>query len=92
MSHRSDVATFFEPSVTVIKDAIREQRAASSVPVTVSCSMKLSPPSQHSHDTKSVLLVGGFGASQWLFSNIQAHLQAERLNAYRPDSYLWAFH
>ena len=49
MFHRSDVATFFEPSITVIKDAIREQKAAASVPITVSYLMIFST----SHNTLS---------------------------------------
>jgi len=36
----------------------------------------------------SVLLVGGFGASDWLYTELKRHLQKGRLDVYRPDSHV----
>jgi hypothetical protein len=38
-----------------------------------------------------VLLVGGFAASDWLFSNLQAHLQIIDLCLSRPDGHLCVY-
>jgi hypothetical protein len=38
-----------------------------------------------------VLLVGGFAASDWLFSNLQAHLQIIDLHLSRPDGHLCVY-
>ena len=35
---------------------------------------------------KSVFLVGGFAASDWLFSRLQEHIRPMNLNFCRPDS------
>ncbi|KAF7362769.1 hypothetical protein MVEN_00626600 [Mycena venus] len=36
----------------------------------------------------SVLLVGGFGASDWLYSELKSHLIFQRLDVSRPDSHV----
>jgi tRNA A37 threonylcarbamoyltransferase TsaD len=86
---RSDVASFFEPSIIAIQQAIREQIAAARVPITV-CVHFCSPIDDDIQidDSKSVLLVGGFAASNWLFSNLQTHLGSEGFQFCRPDGHL----
>ncbi|KAH6910156.1 hypothetical protein BKA70DRAFT_1424706 [Coprinopsis sp. MPI-PUGE-AT-0042] len=39
------------------------------------------------HPTKTVLLVGGFAASDWLFSQLTAGLQSHGMEVYRPDGH-----
>jgi hypothetical protein len=88
--HRTDVASFFAPCITVIEDAVRAQRAAANAPISVSFSV---PPSfMAPHDAKYVMLVGRFAMNQWLFASLQTQLQVEGLNVCRPDCYLWAFY
>ncbi|KAF7970803.1 hypothetical protein HWV62_22804 [Athelia sp. TMB] len=41
---------------------------------------------------KSVFLVGGFAASDWLFSQLQASLSAKGIECCRPDSHVYVFH
>ena len=38
---------------------------------------------------QSVLLVGGFAASNWLFHELQTHLAGTGLRLYRPDGHLY---
>ncbi|KAG5351000.1 hypothetical protein C0989_008363 [Termitomyces sp. Mn162] len=64
----SDVADFFEPSVTCIIQAIKEQRKNAQRPIT------------------SVFLVGGFAASEWLFSQLRTALEPLGLQLCRPDT------
>ncbi|KAF8989882.1 hypothetical protein BDQ17DRAFT_1288292 [Cyathus striatus] len=66
----SDVASFFEPSITCIVQAILEQRDAAQKKIS------------------SVFLVGGFAASDWLFSRLKESLQPLGVNFCRPDSHV----
>ncbi|CCM04625.1 uncharacterized protein FIBRA_06809 [Fibroporia radiculosa] len=65
----SEVASFFQPSIEAIIDAVQKQRqeAPSSTPL------------------RTVFLVGGFAASPWLFSQLNLSLQTLGLNLSRPD-------
>ncbi|TFK33569.1 hypothetical protein BDQ12DRAFT_738725 [Crucibulum laeve] len=66
----SDVASFFEPSVKCITQAIVDQR--NSAPKGIS----------------SVFLVGGFAASDWLFSRLKDSLEKSGMSFCRPDSHV----
>ena len=39
--------------------------------------------------SQSVFLVGGFAASDWLFSRLQAYLEKEGIKLSRPDSHVY---
>ncbi|KAG6888217.1 hypothetical protein C0995_009752 [Termitomyces sp. Mi166 len=64
----SDVANFFEPSVTCIIQAIKYQRENARQPITF------------------VFLVGGFAASEWLFSKLKTTLEPLGLQLCRPNT------
>lgn len=64
-----DVASLFQPAIDAIVDAVREQQQAA--PITSRPTM--------------ALLVGGFAASPWLFSNLQASLSQMGVSIARPD-------
>lgn len=66
----SDVASFFEPSVNCIVDAIAEQSQKARKPI------------------KSVFLVGGFAASDWLFAELKEACNQMGLGVLRPDSHV----
>ncbi|KAF8868964.1 hypothetical protein BD779DRAFT_1582049, partial [Infundibulicybe gibba] len=66
----SDVASFFDPSVRCIVQAIIEMRAS-----------VLKPASR-------IFLVGGFGASDYLFSKLKQSLEKLHLELYRPDTHV----
>ncbi|KAF8883232.1 hypothetical protein BD779DRAFT_878374 [Infundibulicybe gibba] len=65
-----DVASFFEPSVQCVIQAIVEMRQASLEPIS------------------RVFLVGGFGASDYLFLKLKQALEQLRLDFCRPDTHL----
>ncbi|KAJ7831467.1 hypothetical protein B0H13DRAFT_2240545 [Mycena leptocephala] len=64
----SDVKQFFEPSISAIVDAIREQ-CISAIGLT---------------SVSAVFLVGGFASNNWLFSELKSRLQSLRLDLIRP--------
>ncbi|KAH6910163.1 hypothetical protein BKA70DRAFT_1466549 [Coprinopsis sp. MPI-PUGE-AT-0042] len=66
----STLATFFEPSVSCMVQAVRDEVASSQHPIT------------------HVFLVGGFSASDWLYSEVKRALQPEGLEISRPDSHV----
>ncbi|GLB37868.1 putative ATP binding [Lyophyllum shimeji] len=65
-----EVATFFDPSVACIVQAVLSQCSASRKPIS------------------SVFLVGGFSASEYLFSQLRAALEPRNLSICRPDTHL----
>ncbi|KAF8883230.1 hypothetical protein BD779DRAFT_1472549 [Infundibulicybe gibba] len=65
-----DVASFFDPSVQCIIQAIVEMRQASLEPIS------------------RIFLVGGFGASDYLFSKLKQALERLGLDFCRPDTHL----
>ena len=79
---------FFEPSIAAIQEAIQEQSAVAHIRITVRDSRFSCCPG-YANSLKSVLLVGGFAASPWLFSNLQRRLQGKGLRFYRPDGHLY---
>ncbi|KAJ7841610.1 hypothetical protein B0H14DRAFT_3457380 [Mycena olivaceomarginata] len=70
----SDVKKLFEPSISAVVDAVREQCISA-----VGGSATVS----------SVFLVGGFAANDWLFSELKSRLESlTRLDVTRPDARL----
>ncbi|KAG5636036.1 hypothetical protein H0H81_009309 [Sphagnurus paluster] len=65
-----DVATFFEPSILSIIQAVKLQISGSRKPI------------------KSLFLVGGFSASEYLFSKLREVFEPLGLSLCRPDSHL----
>ncbi|KAF9465196.1 hypothetical protein BDZ94DRAFT_1307345 [Collybia nuda] len=65
-----DLATFFEPSISSIVQAISEQQKCARKPIS------------------SVFLVGGFAASDWLFTELKDSLKPMGLTLCRPDSHV----
>jgi hypothetical protein len=39
-------------------------------------------------ERKAILLVGGFSASPWLYSRLDAHLKKRGVKFYRPDDHV----
>ncbi|KAJ6493407.1 hypothetical protein C8R45DRAFT_186846 [Mycena sanguinolenta] len=68
----SDVKQLFEPSISAVVAAVREQCISASDVTTVS----------------SVFLVGGFAANDWLFSELKSRLRSLSLDVTRPDAHL----
>ncbi|TFK21935.1 hypothetical protein FA15DRAFT_597024 [Coprinopsis marcescibilis] len=66
----ADVATFFEPAIRCIVKTVREQ-----------LEQPRSDPATVSH----VVLVGGFGASDWLFKQLRKELESLGLKVVRPE-------
>lgn len=67
-------------------EAVQEQRRLSSKRVSVRSFL----PSgvEKPHFMQTVYLVGGFSASDYLFSQVQERLQSQGFSVYRPDAYL----
>jgi hypothetical protein len=40
-------------------------------------------------DIQSVLLVGGFAASEWLYPELKKHLTSQHLEVSRPDAHVF---
>ncbi|KAK7058002.1 hypothetical protein R3P38DRAFT_3304311 [Favolaschia claudopus] len=69
----SDVQEFFEPSITAVANAVKEQCVSALGKSTIS----------------SVFVVGGFAANDYFFSELKARLQPHiGLNVTRPDAHL----
>ena len=69
-------------------DAFKKQQQSSSIPITV----RYTALPNHPHLLtlfKSVFLVGGFAASEWLFSNLRRHFEALNVSICRPDSHVY---
>jgi hypothetical protein len=89
-SASTDVANFFDPSVSCIIKAVQEQKAKSQKTISVHQSFHLQMPSAD-NTTQSVFLVGGFAASDWLFAQLKTTLEPLGLNVCRPDSHVYAY-
>jgi hypothetical protein len=87
---RTDIAQFFQPSIDCIVKAALEQK--NSAHKTISVSFYLSfiknRYSDHLLYFQHVVLVGGFAASDWLFSNVYELLTPLGLNVVRPENQL----
>lgn len=87
----SVIASFFEPSIQCIVNGVMEQQRLSTKPVTVS--FYVVPLSRIIKLTglETVFLVGGFSASDYLFSELEKRLTPRGFSVCRPDPYLWGF-
>ena len=86
---RSDVAQFFQPSIDCIVKAVLEQNNSAHKTISVSLYtsyFKYRFPNllyfQH------VILVGGFAASDWLFTRVHELLTPLGLNIVRPENHV----
>ena len=87
---RSDVAEFFQPSIDCIVKAVLEQRKNAHKTISVSFHPSFFEyrfPTQLSH-FQHVVLVGGFAASDWLFSKVHELLTPSGLNIVRPENHV----
>jgi hypothetical protein len=78
------VATLFEPSIRATIQAIDKQLREAQTPVAVRPLIRPAESLRHTC-VKAVLLVGGFAASQWLFSNLRDYVEGRGLQFLRPD-------
>ena len=87
---RTDIAQFFQPSVDCIVKAVLEQKKSAHRTISVSLYSSfykyLFPI--HLLYFQHVVLVGGFAASDWLFSNVCELLTPLGLNVVRPENYV----
>ena len=87
---RSDVAQFFQPSIDCIVKAVLEQRNSAHKTISVglySSFFKYCFP-DHLLYFQHVVLVGGFAASDWLFSKVYELLTPLGLNIVRPENHV----
>jgi hypothetical protein len=87
--NRPDMVTVFEASIITLQDAMKRQMDAASARIAVSEPCKSSPFLSHTTPLKAVLMVGGFGASDWLFSKLQTYLQGQGVRFLRLDGHLY---
>jgi hypothetical protein len=88
---RSDVAEFFQPSIDCIVKAVLEQKKSAHKTISVSLYTSfLKYPFFYNHPLyfQHVVLVGGFAASDWLFSKVYEILTPLGLNIIRPDNHV----
>ena len=87
---RTDVAQFFQPSIDCIVRAIIEQKNVAYKKISVSFYtpfFKYRSPN-HLLYFQHVVLVGGFSASDWLFSEVYELLTPLGLNIIRPENHV----
>ncbi|KAG6371758.1 hypothetical protein JVT61DRAFT_9110 [Boletus reticuloceps] len=83
---RTDVATLFEPSAAAIIDAVENQRRLATKPIQRTSTLDRS--TRRLTTAQSIFLVGGFAASDSLFSKLQGHIRPLNLDFCRPDSHI----
>ena len=87
---RTDIAQFFQPSVDCIVNAVLEQKNSAHKRISVSLYSSffkyLFP--NHLLYFQHVVLVGGFAASDWLFTKVYGLLSPLGLNIYRPENHV----
>jgi hypothetical protein len=84
---RTDVARFFQPSIECIDKAVLEQKNSAHKTISVSLFTSLFKYRFANH-IQHVLLVGGFAASDWLFSKLHDLLTPLGLNVVRPENHV----
>ena len=87
---RTDIAGFFQPSIDCIVKAVLQQKNSAQKTISVSlCAsfFKYIFPN-HVLYFQHVVLVGGFAASDWLYSKVQELLSPLGLNIVRPENNL----
>lgn len=89
-SCRSDVASFFEPAIKCIIDGVLAQRRTAHKSIKVSNRSLFAERSLilMSIKFKSVFLVGGFSANDYLFKRVKDALELHDLRVFRPDTHL----
>ena len=88
---RSDIAQIFRPCIDCIVTAILEQNNSAHKTISVSLYTsfyKYRFPNHHLY-FQHVVLVGGFAASDWLFSKVHELLTPLGLNIVRPENHVW---
>lgn len=84
---RNEVASFFAPSIDATIASV-EKLLLTVQPAVSVCSFHMFPITSSLTDVKVILLVGGFTASDWLYSNLQTHLGQRNLILCRPDNHV----
>ena len=87
---RSDVALFFQPSIDCIVKAVLEQKNSAHKTISVSfyTSFLKDRFPDHLLYFQHVVLVGGFAASDWLFTKVYEILTPLGLNIVRPENHV----
>ena len=87
---RTDIAQFFQPSINCIVKAALEQKNSAHKTISVSlCSTLFTYRfPDHLLYFQHVVLVGGFAASDWLFSKVYESLSPLGLNIVRPENHV----
>ena len=86
---RTDIAQFFQPSVDCIVKAVLEQRNSAHVTISVSiCTLFLKYLFPNHLYFQHVVLVGGFAASDWLFTKVYELLIPLGVNIVRPENHV----
>ena len=89
---RTDVAQFFQLSIDCIVKAVLEQKNNAhktiSVSVTFMCHIFKYRFQNNLLYFQHVVLVGGFAASDWLFSEVYNSLTLHGLNIFRPEHHV----
>ena len=87
---RTDVAQFFQLSIDCVVKAVLEQKkiAHKTISVSVYVSFFKYGFPNHLLCFQHVVLVGGFAASDWLFSEIYELLTPLGLKIFRPENHV----
>ena len=89
---RTDVAQFFQPSIDCIVKGVIEQKNNAHKMISVSLYTTIFkyrvPIGNLLLYFQHVILVGGFAASDWLFTELNESLTPLGLNVVRPGNYL----
>ena len=85
----TDIAQFFQPSIDCIVKAVLEQKNSAHKTISVSIfSSVFKRFPIHLPYFQHVVLVGGFAASDWLFSKVYESLTPLGLNIVRPENHV----
>ena len=87
---RSDVAQFFQPSIDCVVRAVLEQKnnAHKTISVSLYTSFFKYCFSDHLLHFQHVVLVGGFAASDYLFTKVEEMLSPHGLTVVCPDNHV----
>jgi len=85
---RSDVAQFFQPSIDCIVKAVLEQKNTAHKTISVSLYTSFYRFPINLRYFQHVVLVGGFAASDWLFTKVHELLTPLGLNIVRPENFV----
>lgn len=85
---RTDVATFFQPSIDCVVEAIMDQRKSSRKELSVRKFYIYYDLLFTNLHEQHIVLVGGFAASDWLFERVKTILTAKGLFVIRPENHV----